>query len=205
MITGFSRPDKPTDPTQIHCLFCGTMYFGMRSPQYFLDIISRLDSRFHITFMGKNCADIPQKFHITSDASLTFLPEKGFKEAQDALKQADVLINIGNSVPVHMPSKTLEYINTGKPIVNIYKRDDCPTLYFTKRYPLCLNLYESTDNIDDAAKQFIRFCEHTKGSFLSEEWVQKEYADCTPKYIAEKIESDLLSLLPHTQPPVSFE
>ena len=76
------------------------------------------------------------------------------------MADADVLINIGNSVPVHMPSKTLEYINTGKPMVNFYKFADCPTLYYTKRYPLCLNLYEKEF---DPARDTARYYNRSKG------------------------------------------
>ena len=97
------------------------------------------------------------------------------------------MINIGNSVPVHMPSKTLEYINTGKPFVNFYKMDDCPTLYYTKRYPLCLNLSEKDPDLDAAAARFTEFCVQNKGKTVDRAFIEQEYADCTPKYIAEQI------------------
>ena len=103
------------------------------------------------------------------------------------MADADVLINIGNSVPVHMPSKTLEYINTGKPMVNFYKLADCPTLYYTKRYPLALNLFEGDADRDAAAVRFIRFCEDNVGKTVERAFIESEYADCTPRYIAQKI------------------
>ena len=106
---------------------------------------------------------------------------------KQAMADADVLINIGNSVPVHMPSKTLEYINTGKPFVNFYKMDDCPTLYYTKRYPLCLNMSEKDTDLDAAAQRFIDFCVSSKGKTVDRTFLETEYADCTPQYIAQKI------------------
>ncbi len=172
---------------RIHLLFTGWLYSDIRSPKYFLDILSRLDERYSVTFMGRECTRLTKRFHIESKAELITMPQQPYETALQAMADADILINIGNSVPVHMPSKTLEYINTGKPIVNFYKMDDCPTLYYTKRYPLCLNLSERDPNVDAAAARFIDFCVNNKGRTADRAWIEAEYADCTPEYIAQKI------------------
>ena len=86
-----------------------------------------------------------------------------------------------------MPSKTLEYINTGKPMVNIHKLPDCPTLYYTQRYTLALNLFEGEADKDKATQAFIDFCLTQKGQTVDHAWIEREYADCTPQYIAQKI------------------
>ena len=179
---------KRTDNTgPIRLLFCGWMCSELRSPQYFLDIVSRLDERFEVTFMGKECEKLQERFPTKSKATLITLPNQPYDVALQAMADADVLINIGNSVPVHMPSKTLEYINTGKPMVNFYKFADCPTLYYTKRYPLALNLFEEEKDLDAAVAQFVRFCEDSIGKTVDHDWIESEYADCTPRYIAQKI------------------
>ena len=172
---------------KIHLLFCGWLYSDIRSPRYFLDIVSRLDERFEVTFMGRECDLLQERFPIETKAKLITLPNQPYDIALQAMADADVLINIGNSVPVHMPSKTLEYINTGKPMVNFYKFADCPTLYYTKRYPLALNLFEGEKDIDAAAARFVRFCEENIGKTVDHDWIETEYADCTPRYIAQKI------------------
>ena len=115
------------------------------------------------------------------------MPQQPYEVALQAMADADILINIGNSVPVHMPSKTLEYINTGKPVVNFYKMQDCPTLYYTNRYPLCLNLSEQDPDLDAAADRFMSFCLENKGKTVDRAYIESEYADCTPEYIAGKI------------------
>ena len=171
----------------IRLLFCGWLYSDIRSPQYFLDIVSRLDERFEVTFMGRECELLQERFPIETKAKLITLPQQPYETALQAMADADIMINIGNSVPVHMPSKTLEYINTGKPMVNFYKMEDCPTLYYTKRYPQTLNLYEGDADIDQAAKTFVQFCEENKGKTVDRDYILREYADCTPEYIAQKI------------------
>lgn len=187
MITRNSTEGKTRNDGRIRLLFCGWLYSDIRSPHYFLDIVSRLDERFEVTFMGKECELLRERFLIETKATIVTLPNQPYETALQAMADADVLINIGNSVPVHMPSKTLEYINTGKPMVNFYKFADCPTLYYTKRFPLALNLYEGDKDLDAAEKRFIRFCEENIGKTVERSYIESEYADCTPKYIADRI------------------
>lgn len=170
----------PKKNGRINLLFCGWLYSDIRSPQYFLDILSRLDERFCVYFMGKECEKLCERFHFTTRAQVVTLPQQPYQVALDAMAAADVLINIGNSVPVHMPSKILEYINTGKPMVNFYKFADCPTLYYTKRYPLCLNLFEEDLDIDKAANSFVRFCLENKGKAVPRDFIEKNILTVPP-------------------------
>lgn len=187
MITDYLPTRSAPADDKIHLLFCGWLYSAIRSPRYFLDILAHLDERFVITFMGRECEKLTERFDIQTKAEVITLPQQPYEVALQAMADADVMINIGNSVPVHMPSKTLEYINTGKPFVNFYKMDDCPTLYYTKRYPLCLNMSEKDTNLDAAARRFIDFCVENKGKTVDRDYIEREYEDCTPQYIAQKI------------------
>ena len=187
MIAGNHAGGKKRNDGKIRLLYCGWLYSDIRSPKHFLDIVSRLDERFEVTFMGKECELLQERFPIETRAKLITLPNQPYDAALQAMADADMLINIGNSVPVHMPSKTLEYINTGKPMVNFYKFADCPTLYYTKRYPLALNLFEEEKDLDAAAERFVRFCEESIGKTVDHNWIEAEYADCTPRHIAQKI------------------
>lgn len=183
------HPSHPRNvqPDRIALLFTGWMCSDIRSPEYFLDILSRLDERFVVTFMGRECEKLTERFVVHTKAELITLPQQPYEAALQAMADADIMINIGNSVPVHMPSKTLEYINTGKPILNFYKMPDCPTLFYTKRYPLCLNLSEQDSDLDQAAARFVQFCLENKGNTVDRGFIEREYADCTPRCIAETI------------------
>lgn len=182
-----SENDVPMDTSKINLLFCGWLYSDIRSPKYFLDIVSHLDERFCIYFMGQECDKLRERFDIQTKAQIVTLPQQPYQTALNAMHDADILINIGNSVPVHMPSKTLEYINTGKPIVNFHKMPDCTTLYYTNRYPLCLNLAEYDEDIEGVAEKFIRFCTENKGRTIDSAGIAEEYRDCTPEYIEKSI------------------
>jgi glycosyltransferase involved in cell wall biosynthesis len=53
---------------------------------------------------------------------------------------ADVLVNLGNDTPYQLPSKVVEYLAAGKPVLNIASRpDDSPAAFFSQYgIALCL-------------------------------------------------------------------
>lgn len=194
MITEFPYKPTPNKDEKITLLFAGRIYAGIRSPEYFFKIISKLDDRFRVLFIGHDCYNV--KKHILPETKVEIItrPAIPYNEILQEMADADILINIGNSIPVHLPSKTLEYINTGKPFINFYKFDECPTLHCTKKYPLCLNISERDDDIDSAAKRFIDFCINSKGKQLDREFLETEFSESTPKTIAKTISNELLKL-----------
>lgn len=175
--------DVPMDREKIDLLFCGWLYSDIRSPKYFLQIAKHLDENFRLIFMGNECDKLRERFDFDTRAEVVTLPQQRYQVAVNAMHDADVLINIGNSVPVHMPSKTLEYINTGKPIVNFHKLLDCPTLHYTRRYPLCLNLFEDGMPDMQTVEAFIRFCTENRGTTIP----VPDIPDCTPNHIARAL------------------
>ena len=178
-----TEADIPMPKEKINLLFTGWLYSDIRSPRYFLDIVRHLDSRFRIVFMGKECDKLRERFDFDTEAEVVTLPNQPYQVALNAMADADILINIGNSVPVHMPSKTLEYINARKPIVNFHKLPDCPTLHYTRRYPLCLNLFEDGTPDVQTVSRFIRFCTQSKGQTAPAPHIP----ECTPNHIARVI------------------
>lgn len=191
MIEAHSRRNTPEDiimdREKINLLFCGWLYSEIRSPKFFLDIASKLDERFCIYFMGKECDKLRERFSFDTRAQVITLPQQPYQVALNAMADADILINIGNSIPVHMPSKTLEYINTGKPMVNFHKLTDCPTLHHTNRYPLCLNIWEGERDTEQTADAFIRFCTENKSRTVDTASLKTQLPECTPEYIAKLI------------------
>ena len=175
--------DIPMPAEKINLLFTGWLYADIRSPKYFLDIARHLDERFRIVFMGKECDQLRARFDFDTRAEIVTLPNQPYNIALNAMADADILINIGNSVPVHMPSKTLEYINARKPMVNFHKLPDCPTLHYTRRYPLCLNIFEEGAPDAQTIDRFIRFCADNRGKTAP----APNIPECTPNHIARVI------------------
>ena len=83
----------------------------------------------------------------------------------------DVLINIGNNCKNQLPSKTLELLSSGNPIINFYYfKDDQYDMI--EKYPLGLNIGRDEEG---AIEKVSRFCSLMKGKRLSFEEVEKLY------------------------------
>ncbi len=198
LITGFNKQSTRDNDEKIILTFSGRLYLDskIRSPEYFLKIVSRLDSRFKVIFVGVDAPQLIEEFDIKTNAEIELLPQLEQDELQQLIADSDILINIGNAIPVHMPSKTLDYINTGKPIVNFYKLVECPTLYYTKSYPLCLNLNEKDNqkDIEAVTSEFVEFCVKSKGKVVDQNYILDHYSKCTPKEIGNTITKVLSQL-----------
>ncbi len=184
--------EMPSD--RINLLFCGALFPSVRDPGCFLRVLERLDERFCVTFMGRNCEQFWSECAVPTKAEVRVFPPQPYQVAVNAMEHADVLINVGNNMRVHMPSKTLDYINTGKPIVNFHKYTDCPTLFYTERYPLCLNLYEKEFCPERDVTCFIDFCLQNKDKRVPRTIIENGFSDCKPETIAGVVLEQLETL-----------
>ena len=78
--------------------------------------------------------------------------------ALQAMNDADVLVNIGNSNPYQEPSKVIEYASTGKPIINIMSIKDDSSASLLAHYPSLFNVsYESKEQLHEITSQLVQF------------------------------------------------
>lgn len=67
------------------------------------------------------------------------------KECRDLIFSADALINISTCTSCLVPSKLLEYIATGKPVINFYHDESDPSFTYLKQYPSAVNIRIGSD------------------------------------------------------------
>ena len=78
--------------------------------------------------------------------------------ATRALHEASVLINIGNKSSYQLPSKVVEYVSSGKPILNISQVERDSSMAFLQSYPAVLNLRDRGNlNIEESSEALFRF------------------------------------------------
>ena len=70
--------------------------------------------------------------------------------ARRYISEADILVNIGNTVDNMLPSKVLECVSSGKRVLNLCQIENCPSLPYFEKYGNSLALYtkkeiDSTD------------------------------------------------------------
>ena len=95
------------------------------------------------------------------------------EECDNALKNSNIIINIGNQIANQTPSKVFEYISLGKPIINFYNIDNDTSKKVLDKYPLVLNIYKDFNNEDK--KLFEAFCELNKDKYLTFEEIKDKY------------------------------
>lgn len=173
------------------CYYIGNLYKKIRDPYSAVRVFSALeDFEIELYFVG-GYYGTKIDFEKLISNNVKFLGKKNSEEIMELYKDADILLNIGNLIDNQMPSKIFEYISTGKPIINIYKINNCPTLKYLWNYPLALNIYEC-DLVKDTNKciNLIKdFCLNNKGKSVSGEFIKKNYMANSDIMVAKVIEN----------------
>ncbi len=183
-VAGFPKIEKPqyaavTDDIslpqgKINVVCTGSKNETVRKSAYTLSLCKQIPSvAFH--FVGNGWAE---EFKV--EDNLYFYPPHSYQSIRNLQQNADFLLNIGNAVDNQLPSKVLEYISTGKPIINIYKTEKCPA----KALLDCWDALNVEEN-ENAAERLLAFlnASHKTISFDEIECTFQKY---TPPYVLEK-------------------
>ena len=172
------------DPDCINLLYLGTVYGDIRKPEALFRLFAKAaeqEPRLRLYIVGK-------KFGVDADRYLTEYSEKlGDKlhcyapippeQTTDLLLRADVLVNMGNTVRNQMPSKVVEYISTGKPILNLSVNEECSTLGLIQRYANGLQVFEKDLRNHSIVQATVDFCRQARGKELSWQEVRKAFPE----------------------------
>lgn len=170
--------------------FCyiGSFYKKIRNPKDMFKLLSLLLNEKKIALVGsdvpwdalENLNVLSKKNNIRTYGWLTR------KDADKILLSTRILLNIGNTIPNQFPSKIMEYIATGKKILNFYYLDDDPGLKVLKMYKNSFNV-KISDYYDnhaiDKIKEFIDEPNH----LISKEELLKNFKDYETISIVNKI------------------
>ena len=131
----------------IRLVFVGTLYKKLRSPKYLLACVVALSrafpaSHFDLHFFGlvNDCGD---DFLMVPDIPNCRVLLHGLvcrEEAAQAMNSADILVNIGNDSESQLPSKVIEYMATGKPILNFVSIERDASIKVLVDYPSMLTI-----------------------------------------------------------------
>lgn len=184
--------DKRKNEThkKIRMIYGGTLYRKIRNPLILLELKKRLSINCEIIFLGK--CDVIEDQEMLEQSDIIC---KGFcsqEELRKEVNEADILINIGNTVKNQLGSKLIEYIATGKPILNIYQFKGCPTLNVLEKYPYKFNIlandiHSSSNKILEMNK-FIFEVKDKRENFAKIKDIYKEY---TPEYVSKVLIDDI--------------
>ncbi len=152
----------PIDQDYVNCSFVGHLYPELRDPKFVFEVFKKIeDPHIRLNFIGGVYGEFPQGYleALTEPLGqrLVFHPTVDPDTAVACLRQSNALVHIGNRGTDMFPSKFLDYCSTGRPIINFYWSDDCPTLPIARRYRLCLNIAMSQDASESIAREVEAF------------------------------------------------
>lgn len=187
VITGESISSIYFSIYKINCLYSGTLDMRYRNPQFALEMAKRLGDDYCFYFIGSNCVEVIENTLGCRDGRIICLNPLPSDAIYQLMASADFLVNIGNTMKNQMPSKIIDYISTGKPIINIVKSSECPTLQYTNRYSLCLDVLETKKIDDNVLADINTFCTSNKSRTIPYQYVEETFFDCTPAHVANII------------------
>ena len=110
--------DSGKNEKEIKMLYAGMFHEKVRNPKKMFDLLEKVKAdNANFVCIGYGCEDAINAFAPKS-IKFNYLNKQPYSVVVNNILDSDILINLGNSVPNQMPSKVLEYISYGKPIIN---------------------------------------------------------------------------------------
>jgi len=183
----------------VDCVFAGTLYDETSPLAFFCDFVRAInDSKIRFHFLGKiypNNLNMLKKLQDETNSEIVIYGFMPYDFAQQAIKEADVVINIGNSSIYQIPSKIFQYMSLIKPILTFYRIKDDTALPYLEKYPMAFNIFEESGSLEpeqlEEAKQFI-FGKHD--SKVSRNDLKEIYKGYTSDDVCEEFYKIFLSL-----------
>jgi hypothetical protein len=137
----------------ISFLYTGELNLSYRSPKKLFETIEYLKncSNWHFDFFTKGDCESSLRELAEKDSRVSAHGYVDRSVVDDYYRRADFLLSIGNACSNSMPSKIINYISTGKPIIHfcLQKKDVAAELL--KKYPLAL-IVSSDVTVTEASK-----------------------------------------------------
>lgn len=159
----------------VNILYAGYLYYKIRNPKLMIDSFSNMAGvEFNLFVAGdRHCrkylaGDFPSNIHING------LVQRD--QYLELLTWNDVFVNLSNSIRLQAPSKLLELISTGKPVINFYHHKDTG-FNIVDRYPLGINISceLSVERIVQLLISFISQYAHKRVSYSEIRKIYSEY------------------------------
>lgn len=132
----------------LRLVYVGTLYRRLRSPVPLLSLFERLvvvlpDVSLELHFFGNvnDSAELFRPYEHRLGSRLVVHGVVSRERAQQAMQAAHMLVNLGNRSATQLPSKVIEYVAMGKPILNLVTIREDSSVGILASYPAALTLY----------------------------------------------------------------
>lgn len=177
------------DGQNINLIYTGIFQKIVRNPFLFLklmeEVLKNIDGVLHIYAYG-NCDNIIDKFAINNPKKIIFHGKVSNDIAENALKNGNIFISVGNKDNTQVPSKVIEYIGYGKPIIHFYTNPHDECINILKKYPLAL-IIDLNGDVNVNLIDIISFCNNNKNNSLKFVEVKENFLDALPEFIIKMV------------------
>lgn len=148
-------------------LFVGGFYRDIRNPQKMFQILEKLNTNdMKIKLIGYGCEDLVEDFYKKQPNKVIITGKLSHDKCIQEISAADILLNLGNTIPNQTPSKVFEYISMGKPVINFYELENDTSLFYFSKYSLAFN-FNLNNYSDNDIIELEKFIAHNAGKRIS--------------------------------------
>ena len=170
----------------IDFLFAGKFYQDIRNPKYLLEIFSELPLNYILHIAGTGCENIISPYKERLGNRLIQYGQVSKQKVNELIQCSNILINVDNTIYNQMPSKIVDYICTGKKIINFCKSPNTLSNHLLENYSNGISIYEDDIDIKNNVEKIIRFIK-VKSDNISENEILENYIEYTDKFVTKLI------------------
>ncbi len=166
------KNNRLVDSNEIRLIYAGAVYQDVRNPEYMLRLISSIpELKLDMYINAGECENVLALYVKNNITRQGYVPKDKYDKM--ICCEYDILVNIGNISTLQAPSKTIDLLSTGKPILNFYFVKDSQ-YEMIERYPLGLNIQDGEEHVNDKVREF---CVKMKGKRMAFEEVERLYPE----------------------------
>lgn len=172
-------------------VYAGSFYPQLRNPRQMIDILWQYSQKYSIQvdiYTGKNMWDTLM-LYIKGRENVFKLHEFVSQDnLNNIFSQSDALLDLGNKDSDFLPSKTIQYIGTGLPIIHFAPDMSDVTIPYLKKYENCLLIYLNEYDTRKYIQQIQLFLGERQREVVFSKKLEEVFIENTPKYTADRLE-----------------
>ena len=164
--------------------FLGAIKDEYRDPKKIIDFVMSSSLPTRLIFYGDIHSDSLNRAIEKYKDRVLLRNQISNEEAIKLINSNAFLLNINNSIGNQSPSKLIDYISTGNPIINCVKLNSDISPLILKEYELTFHYYEYNDN---SIEEFDSFLVNSQNKRVDPESIINSYKEYTPEFVAAQI------------------
>lgn len=182
------------DESYINCVFLGDFYYGVENTDFIFRLFEPLDKKIRLYTVGNLCDFKPTVDLWKKRLGDSYICHERVsqEEAHNVMLDCDVLVSMGHDSANMCPSKIIDFISSGKPILHIKKIQDCCGARYLQRYPDKYCIYQNDELTQARVSEVERFVRNARGrEAMPFDKVRALYSDFTMEALIEKIQKEI--------------